>query len=311
MVPAAPLFLNRHGDLRIVWRLVAFLIVTSILAVVLLLPLLLLHPAGGTVLAEGLLVAAILGGSWIMTRFVNRKPLGAIGLFIHPRMLYEVGMGLLLGFLMMAGIFACELLLGYVSVVERQPDLVEALGGIGSLGVEFTLAAALEELLFRGYFFQTLLQGIGLLPAALVMSVLFALAHGFNPEISWLGGFNIFLAGLWLSVAYAKTRSLWLPIALHLGWNFSQSAIFSFPTSGLDFSGRVPFVLQQTGPAWVTGGAFGPEAGVVGTVAMLLCTWHLLKSRRYKAPEGMITLDSLEDLLPQESGGNGRGGGGR
>ena len=244
------------------------------------------------------ILLAALGASWIMTKFVNRKPLGSIGIFLHPRMPYELGMGLLLGFVMMAGIFLFELALGYVSLVQRQPSLPGALASMGSLGVEFTLAGSIEEFLFRGYLFQTCLQGVGFLPATLLFSGSFALAHVFNPEFGWLASFNIFLAGVWLSVAYMRTRSLWFPIALHIGWNFSQSAIFSFPTSGLSFADRTLFLLEQSGPVWVTGGAFGPEAGVVGTVAILLCTWHILKSRRYTSPEGVITLDSLEDLLP-------------
>jgi membrane protease YdiL (CAAX protease family) len=286
-----------------------FVVILSAFSAVLLGVFLLLHLAGQSAAAQGAIVLAALGASWVMTRVVNRKPLGSIGLFFHPRMLYETVMGLLLGFVMMAAIFLAEFALGYLSVVQRQPGISEALGGLGSLAVEFTLAGAAEELIFRGYLFQTCLQGIGFLPATLVFSGLFALAHGFNPGITWLAAFNIFLAGIWLSVAYMKTRSLWLPIALHVGWNFSQSAIFSFPTSGIDFSGRTLFILVQGGPLWLTGGTFGPEAGAMGTVAILLCTWHILKSPRYAAPEGIITLDSLEDLLPAGAGGDGSGGG--
>jgi len=288
-----------------------FVVILSVFSGVLLGVILLLHLAGQSAVAQGAIVLAALGASWVMTRFVNRKPLGSIGLFLHPRMLYETGMGLLLGFVMMAGIFLVELALGYISVVQRQPGISEAFRGLGSLAVEFTLAGSVEELIFRGYLFQTCLQGIGFLPATLLFSGLFALAHGFNPGITWLASFNIFLAGVWLSVAYMRTRSLWLPIALHVGWNFSQSAIFSFPTSGLDFSDRTLFILVQGGPLWLTGGNFGPEAGAMGTVAILLCTWHILKSRRYRAPEGIITLDSLEDLLPAGAGEDRTGGGPR
>jgi len=301
--------MNRHGELRTGWRMALFVVLFAFLSGLFLGLLLVLQLIRHSALSSGGVVLAALGASWIMVRFVNRKPLGAIGLFLHPRMGYELGMGLLLGFVMMAGIFLVELLLGYVSVVQRQLSVAEALGAVGSLGLEFTLAGTLEELLFRGYLFQTLLQGIGFLPATLLVSGLFALAHGFNPGITWMASLNIFLAGVWLSVAYMKTRSLWLPIALHVGWNFSQSALFSFPTSGIVFADRTLFVLEQGGPAWVTGGGFGPEGGVVGTVAILLCSWHILKSRRYGAPEGLITLDSLEDLLPAQVGGAGANGG--
>lgn len=302
------LFFNRHGELRTGWRIALFCVIFTAVGG-LLLGVIFLFGAHRSALSQGAVVLAALVAGWMMTRFVNQKPPGAIGLFLHPRLFSDLGAGLLLGFLMMAGIFCVELAAGFVSVVERQPTLGAASAGLGSLAVDFTLAGTLEELLFRGYPFQTLMQGIGFLPASLLVSGLFALAHGFNPGMTWLASFNIFLAGLWLSVAYMRTRSLWFPIALHIGWNFSQSAIFSFPTSGIDFSARALFVLEQHGPDWLTGGGFGPEGGLVATLALLLGMWHILKSRRYEAPEGVITLDSLEDLLPGGPGGNGADGG--
>ena len=301
-------FVDRHGELRTGWRIALFGVIFTVVAALLLGIIFLLDARQGA-LSQGAVVLAALVAGWMMTRLVNRKPPGAIGLFLHPRLFSDLGTGLLLGFLMMAGIFCFELAAGFVSVVGRQPTVGAAVAELGTLAVDFSLAGTLEELLFRGYPFQTLMQGVGFLPASLLVSGLFALAHGFNPGITWLASFNIFLAGLWLSVAYMRSRSLWFPIALHIGWNFSQSAIFSFPTSGIDFSSRALFVLEQRGPDWLTGGAFGPEGGLVATVALLLGTWHILKSRRYEAPEGVITLDSLEDLLPAGPGGNGADGG--
>jgi membrane protease YdiL (CAAX protease family) len=95
-----------------------------------------------------------------------------------------------------------------------------------------------------------------------------------------------------------KTRSLWLPFGLHVSWNYSQTVIYSFPTSGIDFAGFQLGETVQTGPEWITGGAFGPEGGALATLMLILSTWYILKSKSLSVPEGIITLDSIEDIIP-------------
>jgi hypothetical protein len=80
--------------------------------------------------------------------------------------------------------------------------------------------------------------------------------------------------------------------------------VFSFPTSGIEFADRKLFSMEVTGPDWLTGGAFGPEGSVLATLALATCTWYVLKAPAFSAIEGIITLDSIEDLVPgrQEDG---------
>ena len=70
------------------------------------------------------------------------------------------------------------------------------------------------------------------------MSALFGLAHIRNPHATILSTANVLLAGVWLSFAYLKTRSLWLPFGLHLSWNFAQTTVYAFPTSSFAFAER-------------------------------------------------------------------------
>jgi membrane protease YdiL (CAAX protease family) len=233
-----------------------------------------------------------------MTRLINKKPFGAAGLPFTRGSVRDFALGCFLGALMMAGIFLLEFALGYVRVASADLGLADVAWTLASSGFLFAIAALGEELLFRGYPFQSLMQGVTFLPAALGTSLLFAAAHLRNPGISTLGIVNISLAGLWLSFAYLKTRTLWLPFGLHFSWNFCQTTVFSLPTSGLRMEGRMLFSVIQQGPDWVTGGSFGPEGGVLATIAIVLCTGHLLKSSLYRRQQGVITLDSMEDLLP-------------
>ena len=290
------ILVTRHGDIRSGWRILLFFLLLSLFGVLFVGPIIVFDMPRGELGTLGVILA-VLAASYVMTRYVNRKPFEAIGLWLHARSVRDTGAGVGIGILMMTGIFVVEVALGYAAPVWQGFAAGEAGLAILRFAVTFTLAAALEELLFRGYPFQTLIQAITLVPAMLLVSILFALAHAQNPNVTPFGLFNVGLAGIWLSFAYYKTRGLWLPTGLHFGWNFAQTALFGFPTSGADFEGLKPVVTVQTGPEWITGGAFGPEGGALATVSLVAGTWYLLKSRAISTPPGIVTLESLEDLL--------------
>ena len=148
--------------------------------------------------------------------------------------------------------------------------------------VFFALAAAFEETLLRGYAFQALIQGMGKAGAVCVTSILFGLFHLTNPNAGVLAVVNSILAGVWLSIAYLKTRSLWLPTSLHMSWNLTQGFIFGFPVSGMPISES--FVrLTQHGEEWATGGNYGPEGGILSSFILILATVYLLRSKKIRS----------------------------
>jgi uncharacterized protein len=300
------IFLTRHGEIRSGWKIMLFLIGIAALATGVSAVLHLFRI--GIVLLDAVgFLATTLFVSWVLTRYVNRKHFAAIGLWFHPRAIREFGIGMLLGFLMMAGIFILLFAAGYaqVSWLLRTPG--EMVTTVLYSFVFFAVAAAGEEVLFRGYVFQTMAQGITVLPAILVMSGIFGIAHAANPNANAFSIANVMLAGIWLSFAYLKTRGLWLPFGLHLAWNFSQTTVFGFPTSGITFADQKIMSTVTTGPDWITGGAFGPEGSLLATLALIGCTWYLLKSKYIAAPEGIVTLDSVEDIPPPPAVADGAG----
>ena len=295
-------FFDRHGDLRQGWRVAAFMCLVLLFVTVGILP---LRLAGveSPALEKLILLSSALGATWVLTRFVNRKPVRAVGLWIHAATLRELGAGCLLGFLMMGGIYIVEAALGYVIPTSAGLDPAGALR-VTVLSVFWFAAGAMgEELLFRGYAFQSLIQGVTFLPATLLMAALFGLAHLQNPHVTALSLSNVVLAGILFSFAYMKTRSLWLPFGVHFAWNFSQTTLFGLPTSGMTDSSHVLFNAARSGPAWIGGGEFGPEGGVLATIALLACLWYVLKAGFLKPPEGIVTLDSIEDLVGVNGGG--------
>jgi len=171
-------------------------------------------------------------------------------------------LGVLLGVAMFVLVETIILLSGHaqVSGFGSWANMLAMLG--------FAFAAAVgEEILFRGILFRLLEEAFGLAAALLVSSVIFGVLHAFNPAASWQGIVAISLeAGLLLGLAYALTRSLWLPIGIHLGWNFTQGGVFGNTVSGTEASGLV-VVDMSASQVW-TGGEFGPEASAP---AVLVC----------------------------------------
>jgi membrane protease YdiL (CAAX protease family) len=131
-----------------------------------------------------------------------------------------------------------------------------------------------EELAFRGYIMQRLGQAWGMPLAVAASSILFGLVHVLNPNVTALGIVSVCFSGLLYACAYLVTRSLWLPMGLHMSWNIVQMHILGFPGSG-----HVrPSILRSVthGPDLVTGGAFGPEGGIVVIGVVLVAIALLL-----------------------------------
>lgn len=149
-----------------------------------------------------------------------------------------------------------------------------------SLGL-MLLVAFYEELAFRGYILNNLMESIHPLLALLISALIFALFHGTNPNASVLSILNVFLAGILLGINFIYTRNLWFGIGLHFIWNFLQGPILGYEVSGLS----LPSVLvqNQTGSDTLTGGNFGFEGSLINSILMLVAIFllFLLYSRQF------------------------------
>ncbi len=224
------------------------------------------------------LAVALLLAFKVLTKFLDRKPLKSIGLALYSRWTLDLGIGLGLGAAMIFTVAALERLLGLAAFSRN----AEPVGHVVSSGAFFfaylMLAAANEELAFRGYPFQRLVESIGPVAATAVVSVLFAVVHLWNPGHTWISTLNTALVGVPLSVAYLRTRALWMPIGLHFSWNFLLGYGLGLPVSGFDLSGSI-LRAKVHGAAWLTGAGYGPEASVLATAVILGATLYLLFSK--------------------------------
>lgn len=167
-----------------------------------------------------------------------------------------------------------------------------------------------EEVMARGYLIPNITEGFSFgritpqnatLIAILLSSSLFGMMHAGNPNASLTAVLNIVLAGIMLAVPYVITGRLALPIGLHFAWNFFQGGIFGFRVSGMEFRSSI-VQIQQGGPDWWTGGAFGPEAGLIGIFGILMILGISLFYLKWTGIELQYTKQFRSEFLPANSG---------
>jgi uncharacterized protein len=301
-LPAPPtpilrrIFLSRgEPRLRTGWRLLLHGFLTlgltipfTLLLVVALFVLGLLVPVTGALITVlGGLVNAVVFvvGTFLARRLLDRRSFVSLGFALDRHTLPDLIIGFLIPLPMMGLIFLIESSLGWVrwqGWAWQEVNVAQVvLGAAGGL-VMFIAVGVAEETLSRGYHLQNLAESIGVPAAVLVSSLLFSALHTFNPGFTLPAGVGLVLAGLFLATGWLRTRRLWLSIGLHIGWNFFEGTVFGFAVSGLDLF-RV-MRHQVDGPGWATGGAFGPEAGVVVLPALLLGTGAIWLYTRGRIP---------------------------
>lgn len=276
------IFFNDPGRLRSGWRFAIFLfsflfflILFSLAAIVVLSRL----PAGFnetslfglTVFNFISFLCALVVGS-LCGKFLEDLPYRALGARFSDNWLKNLIYGSLFG---AAAILLASLIAfafgGLRFQFNQTADASQILTTLGASCVLFTVGAASEETLFRGYILQTFARANLAWFAVFLTAVFFGTAHLQNPNVSWISTLNTMLAGILFGVAYLKTRTLWFPFGLHLMWNWVQGAFLGIPVSGLGKLAPAPlFQAIDAGPIWLTGGRYGIEGGFSGTIALII-----------------------------------------
>jgi membrane protease YdiL (CAAX protease family) len=298
MVGRRVLWNDAQERLRAGWRVIGFALLAvwlDVAGIALGLPLHPSHIIGGdsrSVMGFSLSLLALLTlASVVSVRLLDRRPLRQLGIVPGPGFWGDLAFGLGLGALLMTLVFGVELSAGWVRIASfgwtRTPGEAFSMGLV-RMTVAFLAVAFYEELANRGYLMRTVAQGFvgrripparALVLAVLLSSVLFGLGHARNPHATLVSTLELVLGGVVLSLPYVLTGRLATSIGLHATWNLFQAVVYGFPSSGITSPVRA-LVLEQGGPAAWTGGAFGPEAGLLGLLADLLGgTLILLRER--------------------------------
>jgi membrane protease YdiL (CAAX protease family) len=229
---------------------------------------------------------------WGCGRMFDGVPARALGWTLHRGWLRDFTLGTAFG----AAALAVAALVATVAGGFHFSFAPEGFGAsfvktfFGAIIVYVPLAAA-EEMMFRGYPLQTLMRSLPFAFALVPSSVLFAYLHTANPNVPRGALFaimvvNTALAGVWLCVAYLRTRSLWLPLGLHWAWNWAMGSLIGLPVSGITTLTRAPLLTAtDAGPAWLTGGSYGIEGGAACTLALVVVTVFIWRTKLLKADE--------------------------
>jgi membrane protease YdiL (CAAX protease family) len=272
-------FMNKAQDRpRAAWRLFLF-------AAALLVGLFALDAAGkisgiaglGSFASPALMLLVL----YLAGKSFDKRGFASYGFSMKGLWWLDMGFGVVLGALLMAGVFGLELLAGTIRITGFRAAGPEGIGfwrGISAILVFYAGVSLQEETFARAFLLRSLAEGFNLKPgfsrialwsAYGLSSALFGALHAFNQNSSPASVAILTGAGLLLGLPFILTGEIALSLGLHLSWNFCQGAIFGFPVSGTR-SVFSAISIEQSGPAWFSGGAFGPEGGLAGILAIAL-----------------------------------------
>jgi membrane protease YdiL (CAAX protease family) len=239
---------------------------------------------------SAMMVAAIIS-IFIFRQFIDRKSFISIGLSLkeQPRS-FLVGSAIAIAIISLG--FVILLLSEVIEIASVQVDISYLL----TTFVLFIAVSVFEEMVFRGYILNNMMDVMNKYLALILSSLLFAALHLGNSGMTFIAFTNLFLAGVLLGSAYIFTRDLWLPIGMHLFWNYVQGPIFGFNVSGETINEQSLIIMHTHGDDIITGGAFGFEGSVVcsalSIVAILLVILYCRK--RYTKQKENIRTENIQ-----------------
>jgi membrane protease YdiL (CAAX protease family) len=264
-------FTNGESKIRNIWWVIIFFLILSAL----LFPLIFLadyYDFEIEIWQQAIIILIVT----VVCQLLRRKPqtewLGKINLNWFKEFFIGLGIGAALMILP-------ALTLTVFGYVHWQLNTFSFFSIIPGIALMASVAFA-EELLFRGFIFQRLIDAFGKWPAQLLLGGLFLLTHLNNPGMtgftSFLASINIFIASLLFGMAYLKTKSLALPIGLHFMANLTQGVILGFGVSGENSTSLFKPIFSNS-PNWLTGGMFGLEASIFGLLVLVATTVAFVK----------------------------------
>jgi membrane protease YdiL (CAAX protease family) len=215
---------------------------------------------------------------WIFTKFIDRKRFIDLGFSLENRA-KDIIYGLLAGIVMMGLGTLILQVNGNLTIDSVNFALLSLLQSV----FLFILVSVNEEVFVRGYILPNFMDSMNRYLALVFSSLIFTALHLLNPNVSFLGATNIFLAGILLGIGYIFTKNLWFPLALHFSWNFFQGPIFGFEVSGTNTDTLISQTI--TGNELLTGGQFGFEGSLLASILCTVCIilfWFIYKKQDYR-----------------------------
>lgn len=282
------------NTLRAGWRLLIFAALFMVINLTLTFT---IRAILGKLKGGGILWFLLLGLSATLAVYISRKYIDkenfiSLGLKPDKSAVLDLISGFINSGIVMGCIFFTMLFTGLIEfkgfswwTENTGPDVhftTAALPVILTVLFKLMIVAWWEELAWRGMILQNSIKGVGVMWAVIINSVLFGLVHAANPDATVLSTLLIILITPQLIYAYFKSGNLWLPMGIHLGWNFFQSSIFGFAASGQNSPSLI--MQEPIGQDWLSGGQFGAEGSLIlipFTIGSLFLIHWWVKKTRY------------------------------
>lgn len=288
--------------LRAPWRLLFGAVLFVLVSIVTILALQILPVISGFGLLasvspaiQPLVLNAIVGGVIVLMLVaiawnIDRRPVSDYGLDIDREWWVDCGVGLLVGAAAMSAIVLLGIAGGWFAVEAVGPS-TGSLSTLLGLVCVFLIVGFYEELLIRGFLLTNIAEGsqwfeavsarTAAILATLISAGIFGGLHATNPNATLVSTLVISAAGVMLALGYLYTGELAIPIGIHITWNAFQGLVYGLPVSGAE----LPVSLVATtarGPEIVSGGAFGPEAGLLGLLGVVFAAFGVVVYCRYR-----------------------------
>lgn len=242
------------------------------------------------------LLAAALGTGYFCARLLEGLPWRSLGLTLHTGWLRDLVIGCAIGIASLLVTVAIAMTGGGLNFTFSDTGVTSIARSILGSAVLLFGAALAEEAIFRGYPLQTLSRAKLALLGVLLTSLPFAFVHRDNPNVvPGVTFINTAVAGIWLAAAYLRTRSLWFPAGVHWSWNWAMGWLFGIPVSGMQLVSNPLLKASDTGPTWLTGGSYGLEGGAACTIALVLFTLFIWRTKLVSATPELKKLTSEEN----------------
>ncbi|MDK2584493.1 CPBP family intramembrane metalloprotease [Romboutsia sedimentorum] len=200
---------------------------------------------------------------------IEKRKISTIG-FYKDKWLKKYAIGFLIGLAMMSVVVLILFILGYIELEKKpiQPVGISAIVSVLIVLIGWIVQGGTEEVLTRGWLMNMLGARYNITFGLILSSVFFGLLHLGNPNISYIAILNIILVGIFFGICVTKTNNLWIACGMHSAWNFAQGNLFGFEVSGINVQVGSLVDLNLVGNDLITGGIFGPEAGLASTFVL-------------------------------------------
>lgn len=210
-------------------------------------------------------------------KVIEKRKISSIG-FAKDGWIKKYLVGFLIGIVMMGIIVLILYGFGYITIDKNpiQPVGLSSLPVILIFLFGWIIQGGTEEVLTRGWLMNVLGARYNIVLGLIVSSLLFSFMHLLNPNVNYIAVINIALVGLFYGLCVIKTNDLWAVCGMHSAWNFAQGNLFGFEVSGNNVPVGSLMDFKLIGSDFVTGGVFGPEAGIVSTIILVASILILL-----------------------------------